>query len=85
MSTQIGFTPPPPPRKWRFDIGGHAGMIKETVKETVTGNKIYFYDWCSESGNFSFGILQSETRQSNEVVEAKALKRAGEPGLGLVR
>jgi hypothetical protein len=81
MSTQIGFTPPPPPRKWKFDLGGHAG----TIEETITGNKIYLYDWLNAAGNVKFGILQSETRQSNDVVEAKALKRAGEPGLGLIR
>jgi hypothetical protein len=81
MSTQIGFTPPPPPRKWRFDIGDQAG----TIEETITGNKIYLYDWLDNTGNVKLGIMQSETRQSNEVVEAKALKRGADPGIGLIR
>jgi hypothetical protein len=77
MSTQIGFTPPPPPRKWR--IAGYAGVIKELIKEAVTGDKVYFYDLCSDSGHSSNLIMQSSTRQSNEAVEAEALR------LGLIR
>jgi hypothetical protein len=73
MSTQIGFTPPEPPRKWKLDLGGQAG----TIEETITPNKIYLYDWVADTGNVKLGILQSESRQSNEVVEAKALRRAG--------
>jgi hypothetical protein len=73
MSTQIGFTPPEPPRKWKFDLGGQAGMIEETI----TPNKIYLYDWVSGNGTVKLGIMQSDTRQSNDVVEARALKRAG--------
>lgn len=70
--TPIGFTPPEPPRKWKFDLGGQAGFIEETI----TGNKIYLYDWVSVSGTAKLGIMQSETQQSNEVVEARARKRA---------
>lgn len=81
MSTQIGFTPPEPPRKWKFDLGAQAGMIEETI----TGNKIYLYDWVADGGNVKFGILQSDTRHSNETVEAKALRRAAGPGIGLIR
>ena len=73
MDRPIGFTPPEPPRKWKFDLGGQAG----TIEETITGNKIYLYDWISDNGTVKLGILQSETRQSNEDVEAKALRRAG--------
>ncbi len=54
-------------------MGGHAG----TIEETITANKIYLYDWISDNGTANLGILQSETRQSNEDVEAKALRRAG--------
>jgi hypothetical protein len=76
MTSSIGFTPPPPPRKWNFDLGGQAGMIEETI----TPNKIYLYDWVSANGTAKLGIMQSETRQSNEVVEARTRKRAGDPG-----
>lgn len=71
MSAQIGFTPPPPPRKWSFHLGGQDGFIEETI----TPNKIYLYDWLSANGTAKLGIMQSETRQSNEVVEARAVKR----------
>lgn len=73
MSTQIGFTPPEPPRKWKFVWDGQPGMIVETIAD----DKVYFYAWIPDNGTVKIGIMQSETRQSNEDVEAKALRRAG--------
>ena len=46
------------------------------IEETITANKIHLYDWLSANGDVKLGIMQSETRQSDEVVEAKALKRS---------
>jgi hypothetical protein len=75
---QIGFRPAEE-RKWKLTLGARPGMIEETVT-----NGCYLYDWRSDDGKLAFGITQSETRRSNEEVEAEALKRAAEPAIGLI-
>jgi hypothetical protein len=66
MSTQIGFTPPLP-RTWKFELGGHAG----TIEETITSDKI-IYRWLSDVGQVELKFMESKTREPNEVVEAAA-------------
>lgn len=41
------------------------------VEETITSDKMYFYRWLSDVGEVKLDIMESDTRESTEVVEAK--------------
>lgn len=71
MKKSIGFRPPDPPRKWRFDIRHRTGYIVETI----LADKLHRYKWIAEDGDFQIGILESDHAYTTEDIEARLRRR----------
>jgi hypothetical protein len=76
MKKSIGFRPPDPPRKWRFDIRNRTGYIVETIDANYHG-----YKWIAEDGCFQIGILESDRAYTIEDIESRLRRRLEEPGV----